>query len=158
MTGNAPYKKYGSKRRSEISHRCPRLPPTTRLWGEASISNTTAIVSDLVTIDSTRNVPMTTSLKVAEVFGKMHCHVMEAVQKLDCSKEFRESNYRLSSFKPERAKRSYPMYLMTRDGFTFLAMGFTGARAAEFKERYIAEFNRMEAEHSATKAFRLPSR
>jgi Rha family phage regulatory protein len=37
------------------------------------------------------------------------------------------------------------MYLMTRDGFTFLAMGFTGARAAEFKERYIAEFNRMEA-------------
>ncbi len=64
---------------------------------------------------------------------------------LDCSEDFRKSNFGLSSYKPEGAKRSYPMYLMTRDGFTFLAMGFTGARAAEFKERYIAEFNRMEA-------------
>jgi Rha family phage regulatory protein len=38
------------------------------------------------------------------------------------------------------------MYLMTRDGFTFLAMGFTGKRAAQFKEKYIEAFNRMEAE------------
>lgn len=60
-------------------------------------------------------------------------------------------NFQVSSYQPLGAKRSYPMYLMTRDGFTFLAMsdagatGFTGARAAEFKEKYIAEFNRMEA-------------
>ena len=38
-----------------------------------------------------------------------------------------------------------PMYRMTRDGFTFLVMGFTGEKAARFKWLYIAEFNRIEA-------------
>jgi Rha family phage regulatory protein len=85
---------------------------------------------------ASRNVPMTTSLKVAEVFGKTHFNVMESIKALDCSSEFIELNFQVSSYKPEGAKRSYPMYLMTRDGFTFLAMsdagatGFTGARAA----------------------------
>lgn len=68
---------------------------------------------------------MTTSLKVAEVFGKNHFHVMRDIEALECSADFRESNFGFYSFKPEGAKRSYPMYLMTRDGFTFLAMGFT---------------------------------
>lgn len=48
------------------------------------------------------------------------------------------------------------MYLMTSDGFTFLAMGFTGARAAEFKERHIAEFSRMEAELRKSRVVALP--
>ena len=61
---------------------------------------------------------------------------MDSIKTLDCSEEFLERNFALSSYKPAGAKRSYPMYLMTRDGFTFLAMsdagatGFTGARAA----------------------------
>jgi phage regulator Rha-like protein len=37
------------------------------------------------------------------------------------------------------------MYRLTRDGFVFLTMGFTGAKAAQFKQWYIEEFNRMEA-------------
>jgi Rha family phage regulatory protein len=82
---------------------------------------------------------------VAEVFGRNHYNVMRDIEALDCSEEFRKSNFGFSSYQPIGAKRSYPMYLMTRDGFTFLAMGFTGARAAEFKEKYISEFNRMEA-------------
>ena len=89
--------------------------------------------------------PMTTSLKVADVFGKMHKDVLKAIEALDCSEEFRERNFALSSYNIVENRRRYPMYLMTRDGFTFLAMGFTGARAAEFKEKYISEFNRMEA-------------
>jgi len=51
--------------------------------------------------------------------------VIKAIKALDCSREFKELNFEVSSYKPEGAKRSYPMYLMTRDGFTFLAMGFT---------------------------------
>jgi Rha family phage regulatory protein len=91
-------------------------------------------------------IPVVTSLNVAEVFGKMHHHVMRDIDALDCSRELRESKFVLASYKPERAKRSYPMYEMTRDGFTFLAMGFTGERAAQFKEGYIKAFNQMEAE------------
>lgn len=94
------------------------------------------------------NKPMTTSLKVAEVFGKNHFDVLKAIRALDCSASFREGNFscteievqagavkckspvylvcskefkelkfEVSSCKPKGAKRSYPMYLMTRDGF-----------------------------------------
>jgi Rha family phage regulatory protein len=63
---------------------------------------------------------------VALAFGKQHKNILQAVEALDCSAEFRELNFQLSSYTPENAKRSYPMYEMTRDGFTFLVMGFTG--------------------------------
>jgi len=68
---------------------------------------------------------MTTSLKVAEVFGKEHKNVIQSIEQLDCSEDFRKLNFQLSSYSVPNNRRPYPMYLMTRDGFTFLAMGFT---------------------------------
>ena len=85
----------------------------------------------------------TTSLNVAEVFGKNHYHVIEAIENLDCSQEFRESNFRLSSYVTSQNKE-LKMYEMTRDGFTFLVMGYIGKPAAQFKEAYIEAFNRMD--------------
>jgi Rha family phage regulatory protein len=66
-----------------------------------------------------------TSLNIAEVFGKSHQHIMEAIRNLECSEGFRESNFRLSFYITSQNKEM-PMYDITRDGFTFLAMGFTG--------------------------------
>lgn len=102
--------------------------------------------NDLVII-GTDDRPVTTSLMVAEVFGKQHCHVLRDIEALDCSADFRESNFGLTheQRKVGATTRLMPYYTMTRDGFTFLAMGFTGKRAAEFKEKYIAAFNKMEA-------------
>ncbi len=73
------------------------------------------------------NKPMTTSLKVAEVFGKPHYDVLKAIRALDCSASFREGNFSCTEMEVQAGavKRKSPMYLMTRDGFTFLAMGFT---------------------------------
>jgi Rha family phage regulatory protein len=115
-----------------------------------------AAVSNLVITHE--DVPMTTSLKVAEVFGKKHLHVMEAIRNLDCPASFIESNFRLNEYpvKVGFGTRMDPMYLMTRDGFTFLAMGFNGARAAEFKIKYIDEFNRMEDHIRNTPKFAVP--
>ena len=93
--------------------------------------------------------PVTTSLKVAEVFGKQHKHVIEAIRKLEIPKEVSEPNFRLSSYEqhqPNGGTKSCPMYQITRDGFTLLAMGFTGKKAMEFKIAYIQAFNAMEAE------------
>ena len=87
--------------------------------------------------------PITTSLLVAEKFGKNHSHVLRDIENLSCSKKFRESNFGLSSYTSQQNKE-LPMYVMTRDGFTFLAMGFTGEKAANFKEDYIVAFNKME--------------
>lgn len=97
----------------------------------------------------------TTSRDVAAKFEKNHRDVIRSVKNLDCSREFTERNFALSDYK-DPTGRTLPQYLMTRDGFTFLAMGFTGAKAARFKEAYIAEFNRME-EELYRRRFALPN-
>lgn len=84
----------------------------------------------------------TDSLKVAEVFGKRHSDIIRAIKSIDCSIEFTERNFALSDYL-DRSGRSLPMYEMTKDGFIFLAMGFTGAKAAQIKEAYIYAFNHM---------------
>lgn len=90
-----------------------------------------------------RKEAVTTSLKVAEVFHKNHAHVLRDIQNLDCSKSFTESNFGLSEY-TDASGKSNPMYYMTKDGFTFLVMGYRGKKAAEFKEAYISAFNKME--------------
>lgn len=92
---------------------------------------------------SERGNPVTTSLLVAEKFGKNHAHVLRDIENLSCSMEFRESNFGLSSYTSQQNKQ-LPMYIMTKDGFTFLAMGYTGEVASKFKEDYINAFNKME--------------
>lgn len=91
---------------------------------------------------------VTTSLRVAEIFGKEHRSVLQAVRNLDCSDDFRLHNF-VQMLKirkmPNGAETKDPYYLITRDGFTFLVMGFTGKTAAKFKEAYIRAFNEMEA-------------
>jgi len=97
-------------------------------------------MSDIVSIN--RNRAETTSLKVAVKFKKRHERVLDAIKNLDCSDEFAKHNF-VFCYYDDRG-RNLPMYKMTRDGFTFLAMGFTGKKAAKFKEDYIQAFNEME--------------
>jgi Rha family phage regulatory protein len=89
----------------------------------------------------------TTSLKVAEFFGKRHCDVIRAIRNLDCSIDFTKRNFaecqrinELANGKPEI------YYEMTKNGFIFLAMGFTGKEAAKWKESYINAFDQLEAQ------------
>lgn len=85
------------------------------------------------------------SLQVAERFGKRHADVLESIKNLDCSEEFSQRNFPFTSYKDGQNKER-PMYLMTRDGFSFLVMGFTGKEAAHWKEEFIKAFNAMEEE------------
>lgn len=95
----------------------------------------------LVTIHK-RNV-CTTSLKVAEVFGKQHKNVMQAIENLEVPDDFNRLNFQPIFF-ADSYGRQQPAYQITRDGFTVLAMGFTGKKAMQFKLEYIAAFNAME--------------
>lgn len=91
------------------------------------------------------NQTITTSLKVAEVFGKRHTHVLEKIEKLDCSIEFTSANFSAHKeiIQAGAVKRPSKYYQMTKDGFIFLVMGFTGTKAAQIKEQYITLFNLM---------------
>ena len=99
---------------------------------------------NLVAIEN--NEVVTSSIKVAEIFGKQHKDVLKAVKSLDISEEFRERNFALSKidYQNGNIKKQLPMYYITRDGFMFLVMGFTGKMAARWKEAYIKAFNEME--------------
>ncbi|EAN4471761.1 peptidase [Salmonella enterica] len=90
---------------------------------------------------------VTSSLAVASYFGKQHKNVIQKIASLECSAEFTELNFQLSEC-IDASGRKLPCYQITRDGFAFLAMDFTGKRAAQFKEAYINAFNQMEKQLS----------
>jgi len=80
------------------------------------------------------------SRQVAETFGKEHRNVLRDIQTLGCSEEFSRLNFERTSetiAMPNGGVRSDPIYLMTKDGFTLLAMGYRGKKAMRFKEAYI---------------------
>lgn len=86
---------------------------------------------------------VTSSRLVAEKFGKLHKNVIQSIEKLECSEEFTGLNFQLSEY-TDPTGRKLPEYIITKDGFSFLVMGFTGKGAAKFKEEFIAAFNKME--------------
>lgn len=95
-------------------------------------------------IQSSNGNDVTTSLIVAQVFGKEHKNVLRDIESLSCSEDFNRLNFERITYKDAR-NREQTAYEMTKDGFSFLVMGYTGAKAGEFKERFINEFNRREA-------------
>lgn len=99
-------------------------------------------MNDLVILHERQAV--TTSLKVAEVFDKQHKHVLDSIENLVAQNSAAKSFFSADSY--ENRGKQYPMYYMNRDGFTLLAMGFTGSKAMEFKLAYIQAFNQMEQE------------
>ena len=88
--------------------------------------------------------PCVTSLDVAETFGKEHRNVMRDINKLNCSPEFNALNFERIKYVDSRG-RNQDAYVMTRDGFTLLVMGYNGKLAMKFKEAYIKQFNAMES-------------
>ena len=89
--------------------------------------------------------PRVTSLSVSEHFEKQHKDVLRAIDSVmsECPSEFNQRNFALVDFTDAKGE-SRPMYQLSRDGFTLVAMGFTGKKALAWKVRYIEAFNAME--------------
>ena len=91
--------------------------------------------------------PVASSRQIAESFGKEHRNVMRDIENLMTAgvlKNEQTPMFYKTEYTHEQNGQTYPMYLMNRDGFTLLAMGFTGKAALEWKLKYIAAFNEME--------------
>ncbi|EBX8420741.1 Rha family transcriptional regulator [Salmonella enterica] len=110
---------------------------------DAIMATIPALSHPQVTVENGRAV--TTSVAVAEYFGKRHDNVIQKIKLLDCSSEFNALNFKDVTYTDAKGEKR-PAYQITKNGFVFLVMGFTGKRAAAFKEAYIAEFDRMENE------------
>lgn len=94
--------------------------------------------------------PATTSLEVAKFFGKRHTDVLRDVNNFsaNCPEEFSQRNFASAEYSDEQGKPR-PMFILYRDGFMLLVMGYTGKKALGMKLAYIEAFNRMEAELAA---------
>ena len=98
-------------------------------------------MNDLVIMKDKQAV--TTSLQVAESFEKNHRDVMRTIRNLT-AQNCAVGNMFVESTYVNKQGHEQPMYYMNRDGFTLLAMGFTGKEAVKFKLEYIEAFNKME--------------
>lgn len=89
----------------------------------------------------------TNSRDVAGYFEKRHTEVLRAIDNLECSGDFYRRNFASVTYEyvnGRGGRQEGRSVDMTKDGFTFLVMGFTGKKAARFKEAYIQRFNEME--------------
>lgn len=88
------------------------------------------------------------SLQIAEIFNKRHDNILRDIYKITqpksgLSEQFIKLNFEESSYKNNQNKKQ-PMFLLTKNGFAILTMGFTGVKAMKFKEMYIRKFEEME--------------
>lgn len=100
-------------------------------------------MTELLTISNGQ--PTASSRDIAEHFGKEHKNVLQSIENLTAENSALTQMFFKTSYTSGTGK-AYPMYLMNRDGFTLLAMGFTGKEALEWKVKYINAFNAMEQE------------
>lgn len=120
---------------------------------ETSLSQTASFINDNSTICiglTARNMPAVRSDVVAHHFGKSHKNVLRDIAKLrgKCPESFHQLNFEPMFIETQignGATRKDRAYLLTRDGFSLLVMGFTGAAAVRWKVRYIEAFNALEA-------------
>ena len=90
------------------------------------------------------NQMVVSSLEIARNFGKEHKHVTRDIRNLKGGVQNWADLFYETTYIHEQNKQEYPMYLMNRDGFSLLVMGFTGKEALEWKIKYIEAFNQME--------------
>ena len=104
-------------------------------------------MNGLVKVEVVNGKPCVTSLQVADAFAKEHKNVLADIRNTvsKCSESFTGLNFQLSEY-TDSTGRKLPMYLLTKDGFVMLAMGYTTPEAMRVKEAYIAKFNEMEEE------------
>lgn len=95
-------------------------------------------------VEIRNNQVVVSSRQVAEKFGKLHKDVLENIREIIKAENSALTFFQENTYKAGTGK-NYPEYLMNRDGFTLLAMGFTGKDALQWKMKYIAAFNEMEA-------------
>lgn len=121
------------------------MPNFNRISEGMKCSNTPTTsgheTANLVTV--LNNTAVTSSLIVADYFIKRHSDVLRQIQRLILADAKLRSLFVSDTYVDEQGKER-PMYYLTRDGFTLLAMGFTGKKALQFKIAYIEAFNKME--------------
>ena len=129
---------------------------TSAIINDSSVANNPASAVDPnaptgPVLEMVNGRPVVSSRQVADHFGRQHNNVIRSIEAIvrNSPESFGALNFERMSIDVEignGATRKTPAYLLTRDGFVIVAMGFTGAKAIKWKIAYIQAFNAMEAE------------
>lgn len=110
---------------------------------EKELTTTTALQQ--VVYKTEKGTPVTDSVKVAGVFGKMHKNVLKSIRNiLGSAQNLAHKTWFHQVTYIDAQGKTQPMFLMNRDGFSLLAMSLTGERALQFKVGFIQQFDMME--------------
>lgn len=102
-------------------------------------------MSEIINVQNLNGQLLVSSREIAINFEKRHADVIKAIEdKIEINEVLRSSQYFTESTYLDKYNRKTKEYLMTRDGFSFLVMGFNGAKADGWKLKYIEVFNKME--------------
>lgn len=108
-------------------------------------------MQELVSIENRDGRLVVSSRQIAEHFEKNHRDVLKAIDSLmaevGSAQKFADL-FMLGEYRNEQNKQVYREYLLTRDGFSLLVMGFNGSKALSWKLKYIEAFNQMEKQLS----------
>lgn len=106
------------------------------------------IINEVISIENKEGTLVVSSREIAEHFNKQHRHILRDIQVItdDLGSAQKWTHLFIESkWQNEQNKQWYEEYLLTRDGFSLLVMGFTGKAALDWKLKYIEAFNKMEA-------------
>lgn len=109
---------------------------------------------ELQLVEAKGEIVLTTSLLVAEKFSKSHKFVLRKIDELKCSSEFIGANF-TPIFYLDSYGREQKSYLLTEEGFMFIAMRFTGKEAVEWQEKFVGSFQSMRKELNRIREQRL---
>ena len=114
-------------------------------------------MEEIMKIEVVNGKPCVTSLQVAEAFGKEHKNVLADIRNTlsKCSESFNGLNFQLVEYTDTKGEKR-PMYLLTKDGFMMVAMGYVTHEAMTIKEAYINRFNQMERQLAEAEKGLLP--
>jgi Rha family phage regulatory protein len=107
------------------------------------------LIKDQFGVTERKGVPITSTRNIAQIFNKNHDDVLKSVRSLleglgEISESGWKTNFTETFYKNAQNKKQ-PEYLLTKKGFTLLAVGFTGKKALQFKIAYIDRFEEMES-------------
>lgn len=111
---------------------------------------------DRIEVNNKNNVATVSSLEVAKRFNKEHSKVLRDIKSIieTVGQDFSKANFGLAKYR-DKQNKPRPCYNITRDGFTLLAMGFTGKEAMQWKVRFIEAFNALEQHYRATQQVKV---
>lgn len=100
-------------------------------------------MNEIINLENKDGIPVVSSREIAERFGKLHKDILETIRNLTAENSAVKNMMTENDYTNDRG-RKYKEYLLTRDGFSLLVMGFTGSEALTWKLKYIDAFNKME--------------